>query len=649
MKRRKWIIVPSLIVILLIVIGIILYQVEPEYAYIPPKDKVLNDNGDLKGYDVWGVHTSGKEATILKTEEGKSTQSPASGAVKIDDELLELGREAFYQETFGNEVFLTDIMGIVDGAFTIPNAMKAILALGGEGTTNLRVELAEDVTIGDKQFEKGTKIDTGMDVPKGSYAPLGMPVTFSEGRLKVGISCAACHATVDRNTHKVLEGAPNRDLNAGLLIALSTNSAAYLTHTDISSLKAFLKDMDRTVETSDGKQTPLPDPKTLEKAVDRNFLKWPKGNFDSTIDMKSNLTQIPDSFTIGDHPYGWSGFAQVGAFKGLSTFINNVHAQNSDSLSQSEASKALFGMDKEVYLGTLLQNAANEKYRYNPSEDETPSEFFASVDPTPGVPGVNELVALPQFPKVSAVAPDGLIVSSPGYNFNEQNNGMSAWQNTIVPPNPDLDVERDSIELGERVFSKAGCISCHAGRYLTNNKIIPVNRIGTEPSRAAALKKTGKIFGKSVLYSPDTPVPIPENPKVLEVPVDKLDPNQIKLGFAHGNSPGGYKVPSLNGLFWSAPYLHDGGVAVGTNLETELGAAGTTMKGIPVDPRNSLLALIDKSLRMDVIQSNRNSKDLQSVHVDGSGHEFWVDESTRFTKKEQQALIDYLLSINIGK
>jgi hypothetical protein len=89
-----------------------------------------------------------------------------------------------------------------------------------------------------------------------------------------------------------------------------------------------------------------------------------------------------------------------------------------------------------------------------------------------------------------------------------------------------------------------------------------------------------------VLYSPDTPVPIPKDAKVLKVPADHLDPEQIKLAFAHGDSPGGYKVPILIGLSWTAPYLHDGGVSVGPN--NELGVAGTLLKGVVPDPRNSL-------------------------------------------------------------
>ena len=61
-------------------------------------------------------------------------------------------------------------------------------------------------------------------------------------------------------------------------------------------------------------------------------------------------------------------------------------------------------------------------------------------------------------------------------------------------------------------------------------------------------------------------------------PLQHLDPEQIKLGFAHGNSPGGYKVKGLIGLYWSAPYLHDGGVAVGPNIKTQLGIPGTLTK-----------------------------------------------------------------------
>lgn len=649
---KKAIITIAIIVIALgIAGGALIYFKQPEYAYTPSSDSVLNSHQKRNGYDIWGQHVAKQGGqTPLNTAEENQQLSRETGAIKIDNDLLELGKDVFYKETFGNEVFLTDIVGVVDGPFTIQNMMKALVKLGGKGTNNLKVKLAKDATIGGKTFHKGEMIDTGIDVPKGAYTPLGMPIKATASGLKVGISCAACHATVDRKTKRIIEGAPNSDLNTGLILALATNSSAYFTHAQIQSLENYVSETSQTVTNSEGNKTRLPDPKALENAVDKTLLKWPRGNFDSTIDLKGNPSQIPDSFSLGDFPYGWSGFAMAGPFHGLSTFSTNVHAQNADSLSQVQASEALFGIDPEVYLGTILQNASNPKYRYDAKKDSNkPTKFLASVDPTPGTPGVNELVKSPTFPKISLVAPDSLIASSPGYPFNRQNNAVAAWQNTIVPPKPAKDVDPTAVAQGRNVFVKAGCISCHAGRYLTNNRIVSAKKIGTEPSRAKALKKTENIFtNQSQLYAPGTPVPIPDSAKVLNVPTDKIDPAQVKLGFAHGNSPGGYKTPSLIGLYWTAPYLHDGGVAVGPNIQTQLGLPRTVMEGVLPNPENSLRALVDKNLRQKVIAANKKSKQLQSVHATGQGHEFWVDETTGFTKKQQDALIDYLLSLNGG-
>ncbi|MBT2756786.1 electron transport protein [Mesobacillus foraminis] len=628
-------------------IAITLYLNDFSYAYLPQKNKVLSYKvNDQKGFDLWGKRIKSTPEEIQKLSVGTKPESLSSevGAVEVDDQMLEMGRDVFYKETFGNEVFFTDIMGVINGPFTIGKITKALLALKGEGTTNLRVELANDVTIGGRRYKAGEKIDTGIDVPKGSLVPLGMPVSWENRKVRVGVSCAACHATVDPHTKEVIEGAPNNDFNVGLIMALATNSTAYFTHADVKNLQKYMMELDPSITDSTGKETTVPEPVALESEVDRIFASWPRGNFDSTIDMIGNPAQIPDSFTFGDHPYGWSGFAAAGPFNGLAAFSNNVHAQNADSLSQADISKPLFDIDKEVYLATILRNAANPTFRYKPNLQIKASEHFARVDPTPGAPGVNQIVVPPQFPKVSLVAPDGLIVSENGFKFNEQNNAVASWQNTINPPKPTKQINADKIERGREVFVRAGCISCHAGSNLTNNKVISAKVIGTEPSRAKALKKTEKVFGESVLYSPDTPVPIPSNPKVLKVPTDHLDPEQIKLAFAHGDSPGGYKVPSLIGLYWTAPYLHDGGVAVGPN--GELGMSGTLLKGVLPDPRKSLKAMIDRGLRTKVVQTNTSSEQLKNVHVSGMGHNYWIDQVNGFTKEEQDAVLDYLLSLN---
>lgn len=622
MRRMWWFV---LFIICFFAVGsFALFRSNLELAYLPSQKEVLNPPSTRKTdyYDLWGE-------TIVP-HKSKQKLSPSKGAIHVTPEMLKLGKKTFYQETFGNEVFLSDILGLMDGPFTFPQVMKAIIQLRGQGTSNLKVPLAKTVTIGGKTFRKGTKIDTGIDVPKGSYLPIGLPVKFSEGKLKVGVSCAACHAKVDTRSKKIVEGAINNDLNYGLLLALAPNSSSYFTHSQLTpeqlhSLTSHLKK--------------LPDPKKMEQAVDRTLVRWPKGTFDSTNDLVSNPTKVPDAFTLHAHPYGWSGFASVGPFKGLSSFSNNVHAQNSDPLSQTALSQPLFGMSQDLYLGIILQNAANPKYRYHPEKGDTPTQFFSKIDPTPKVVGVNENIQSPSFPKSTPIAPNGVMVNSKGYRAGEQIYALSAWNNTIIPPKAPISWNRHEVNLGKKVFARANCISCHAGKALTKNRVVPVEQIKTEPSRAAALKKTQNSFGKPLMYPPDTPVPIPKGTKPLSVPVP--DPEQVKLGFAH-QSKGGYKIPSLIGLYWRAPYLHDAGVAVGP--KKEWGVTGTLLNNVQPDPVKSLRALIDREWRKKVIEANRKSLQLKDLHIQGVGHSFWVDSAAGFSRKEQDALIKYLLS-----
>ncbi|UOE93165.1 electron transport protein [Alkalihalobacillus sp. LMS39] len=641
------------IVAVIIILVASLYIIEPQYSYVPPEDNILNEAMNLEEslmYDLWGVTIKGDDFTsdsLLAQGKG-GPLSESNGAIKVDEEFITLGRELFYNETFNNEVFITDILGMLDGPLTVMNISKAILELRGGYTDNLQVELAEDVTIGDQTFKKGEKINTGLDVAKGSLTPLGMPISFSEGRLKAGVSCAACHASVDMKTGMVVEGAPNKNFNGGLLLALATNSAAYFTNTDMDAekLKEYITEHTPTIRNEDGEEVSLPDAHKFEQAVDEMLIKWPAGNFDSTMDMVNNPTQIPDSFTLGDHPYGWNGFAAVGPFKGLSSLNNNVHAQNSDILAQAGQSEPLFNIDKDQFIGTILQNSANKHYRYNPESDMTPSQFLASIDEEPKVPGVNEMVKPPNYPKVSMYSPNGTIVSSPGFHVGEQINAMSAYQNALVPPKYNQHVDEYTLATGRDVFNRAGCLSCHAGPTYTNHEIIPQREIKTEPSRAKSFKDLPDFLGKSLTYSPDTPVPVPEDATILEVPTEHVDEEKKKLVFAKDkDGKGGYKVKGLIGLAWSPPYLHDGGVSVGPNPNTDLGLPGTVMKGINPDPYHSLRAVVDRTLRENVVEANKANKQLQGAHVDGSGHEYWVDEESGFTKEEQEALVKYLLSL----
>ena len=333
----------------------------------------------------------------------------------------------------------------------------------------------------------------------------------------------------------------------------------------------------------------------------------------------------------------------AGPFRGLSSQNNNVHALNSDSLLLADSSQTLFDMDKEMFLAVLLQNAADKKYRYDPSSGKKPSEFLASVHKTRS-PGTNQIVLPPTYPKGTIISPDGTLTSSPGYTFWQQNNAMAAWQDTIIPPPVRISADTPTKNRGRQVFERAGCDTCHAGPFLTNNKIIPSSEIRTNPVRSLALQKTELNFTSPILYTFDTPVPLPRNPKLLPVPTNYLDQQQINLAWAHHGSEGGYKVPSLVGLYWSTPYLHDGGVAAGRNTASELGLPGTVERNILPDPTNSLRALLDRDLRAQVVHANQSSPALQRMNVGGIGHSYWVDRQSGFTEEEQHALILYLLT-----
>ncbi len=592
-----------------------------EYAYTPPENKTPNEN------------RSQVSIRNISTKEEAGT-----------DAQIELGKQLFFEETFGNEVFFTDILGMFDGPLSFQNMTKALVKLGGKGTTNLQVEAAESFTAGDFHVEKGDLIDTGIDVAKGTLTPVGINIVYDEGRMKAGITCAACHASLD-DTGRVVEGIPNTDLNIGLALAMGSNTASYFTHTQIDNFESFVRGIagDESVKTSTGEEKTLPDPQLLEEFVDAEMVKWPLGSNDTTIEKANNPVQIPDTFTLGDHPYGWSGQGQIGPFRGLSAAINNAHAQNMDAVSQSEISGPVLGIDKELYLAILLQNASNEKYRFDPNGKESPSEFFARVDPTPGVPGVNELIPSPSFPKISYMSAIGLYSSSPGYNTWEQLNGMSAYMNSLVPPKTELPIDHETYTRGKDVYRRAGCISCHGGKNLTSNELVTADEVGTDPSRAKAFKATQSFFSPPQLYAEGTPVPLPRNPKLVNLVRTKEEDQKLQLAWGQANPNGAYKTISLLGLNWSAPYLHDGGVAVGKN--NELGLPNTLLKGVPADPYNSLKAMVDSQLRSKVIKENLKAESLSSAHVSGKGHEYWVDNTTGFTKKEQEALLYYLLRV----
>lgn len=642
--RKGWIVVGVLSLVLLAGWLIVAYVTEPSFAAEPARERAARPaQVPARGYyDVWGRHIGQTEAARLaQTPQGEKLLSAEQGAVHVTPELIALGRSAFYEETFGNELFLTEVAGLIDGPLPLGAFVRAIAALKGGFTTDLVVEVQQSATLGKRRFQQGERLHTGLDVLAGSLVPLGMKVAIQAGHTRVGITCALCHVTLNRNSGQVIEGAPNSDLQLGVMLALASNSAAFLSNAGIEPLSDY--ESQRSAKVRDGQErlASLPDPAALEQAVDEVFLGWPPGSFDSTPDLVANPSQIPSSFTRGGHPYGWTGFSAAGPFRGLSVLNNNVHALNADPLSNAAASQVLFGLDKEVFLGAVLQNAAERAFRFDPHAGKKPSEFLATLAPEPRRPGLGEQIKLPSYPNASYLSPNGFWISMPGHAVWEHVNAMSAFQNTLVPPVVDPGV---SARDGRSVFERAGCAECHAGPYRTNNRVLPLAEVGTEGARAPALRNLESVLAPPLAWPFSLPVPLPRGARPIPVPIDAQLERQLELAWAFRGSAGGYKVPALVGLAFTAPYLHDGGVAVGPDIARDLGLPGTYGRSIRPEPRNSLRALIDRGLRAGVVAANQRSDELTRVHVQGIGHAFWVDAQSGFTQFEQDALLDYLLA-----
>ncbi|NJR50152.1 MAG: hypothetical protein HC780_11865, partial [Leptolyngbyaceae cyanobacterium CSU_1_3] len=209
----------------------------------------------------------------------------------------------------------------------------------------------------------------------------------------------------------------------------------------------------------------------------------------------------------------------------------------------------------------------------------------------------------------------------------------------------------------------AQCITCHKAPFFTDNMIHPIAEIKSNPARAESRLAQNALLVPSKMYTLNTPVPIPANAETIDVPTEGISDTPTTL--PKGLLPdGGYKTPSLRGLYLTAPYLHDGGVAVRKGAlqvgadgsfsvadPAGLGLSGTLSQAIPADAADSLRALVDRALRAQVIASNKLNPALQLSNLDGTGHEFYVDGSTGYSPSQQNDLVNFLLALddNPGK
>jgi hypothetical protein len=623
----------------------------------------------LGSYDYFGKVLSPSAAATLVQKRGLNPNNPQSylkiGAVKITQELRDVGEKIFLERKIGDTFGLQRVFGFGLGfAQILPDVAQAIAAQGGQPTSNLLITLSRDIKIGSQVFPKGSRFPTGFDLAKGGRLPIGLTLPGDN------ITCAVCHVAISLQG-EALKGVPNGDLAIPLLVALAPNSAAGFARLNLNPLDPRFQGNGHTIINSQGKSVKLPDPNKFEQAFDDLVLAVPFGHFESSPDGIDNTTQIPPLFTFKTGPYTAGGEFAVGPFGGLAAVTNGVHSSEINLLAAAQRSAETIGVDREVYLGTVLQNAADPQLRLPSNRLVKPSEWLREVAPDLAQAELEDQVVAPglgKYPnlKLSTLTYNGLIFS-PATNdqadlakgkFFFANNAMSAWQNSLVSPanrSPEnfTALRNGSVDRGAKVFKGASCITCHHAPYFTDNQIHPIGEIKTNPARAQSRLKQNALLVAPKIYSFDTPVPIPANATVLDVPTKGISerPNQLPKGLL---PKGGYKTPTLLGLYLTAPYLHDGGVAVRQGAlavapngsyqiadPTGLGLSGTLSQGILPDAASSLRALLDRNLRKQVVATNRANPALKISNLDGSGHNFYVDDA-----KDQQDLINFLLALD---
>jgi mono/diheme cytochrome c family protein len=162
----------------------------------------------------------------LRDEPGQMPTGAGPGRDDRSPETLAEGQRIFRYETFGDEQFWTDTARLHQ---VVQKAVSPKMAL----SVGLKVDAAAippDVAraIKNGQVDLGSPATTVTLLKLNAVVGLKGTVTTVGGKdtlVRLGITCALCHSTVDNSFAPGIgqrkDGWPNRDLNVGAIIALS--------------------------------------------------------------------------------------------------------------------------------------------------------------------------------------------------------------------------------------------------------------------------------------------------------------------------------------------------------------------------------------------------------------------------------------------
>ena len=170
----------------------------------------------LAGVGIWGLGAIGRDGHAHP--ELRSQQDPK--------QLVSEGQRVFRFETFGDEEFWTDkarMHEVVRQSVSPTMALKVGLKVDAEA---IPADVAAAIKSGKVDLESPATTVTLLKL----NAVVGLKGTVEtvdgkDSLVRLGITCALCHSTVDDSFSKGIgrrqDGWPNRDLNIGAIIALS--------------------------------------------------------------------------------------------------------------------------------------------------------------------------------------------------------------------------------------------------------------------------------------------------------------------------------------------------------------------------------------------------------------------------------------------
>src|SRR5215208_3486453 len=250
------------------------------------------------------------------------TQTNGPHAMNPDLSLVTRGRQIFRFDTFGDQTFWG---GALQLHKAIEGAKNGGVGPGVSPKTALSVGLKVDAAKIPKKVARAIKVGkVDLGDPKTTLALLKLDAVVGlrgfftkQGHLSsVGITCAACHSTVDdsftKGIGKRLDGWPNRDLNVGAIVSLAPN------------------------------KKPLTDLLGVDESTARKVLQsWGPGRYDAELnqdgkafrpDGRSSATVLPAAFGLAGvnlHTYSgwgsvthWNAYVAITQMYGKGTFYD---------------------------------------------------------------------------------------------------------------------------------------------------------------------------------------------------------------------------------------------------------------------------------------------------------------------------------------